>query len=479
MLPNDVLLVIFYFYVNKASSRSYSKGRIEEWQSLVHVCWRWRTIVFGSPRRLNLRLGCTPKTPARDMLNIWPALPLFIWGDRHYPIDGVDNITAVLERSDRVCEIHLGAVSKSHLEAVWAAMQVPFPELTSLKLISDDETVPILPDSFLGGSAPRLEFLQLTRIPFPGIPKLLLSATRLVDLVLFDIPHSGYIPPDAMVTALSTLTSLRYFTLYFQSPQSRPDWASRHPPPSTRTVLPALYYFFFKGVSEYLEDIVSRFDAPGLKQLSIGLFNQVEFDTPQSIQFISRTPRLKAFEKAYLIFANDRAEVDLFSQTPGYGDVLVRVPCKELDWQISALEQLCTSCLPPLDALEDLYIFERQYLRIQWQDNIENALLLELLRPFTGVKNLYVCKGVAQRIWPALRELDEGRTTELFPALQNIFLEELQPTRPVQEDIGQFVARRQATGHSITVSYWKNALLERGPRHDVRSVWRDLQSIIM
>ena len=58
ILPDDVLLRIFDFYVDMG--RLYVKKEIEEWQTLVHVCRRWRGLVLGSPRRLNLRLWCTP-----------------------------------------------------------------------------------------------------------------------------------------------------------------------------------------------------------------------------------------------------------------------------------------------------------------------------------------------------------------------------------------------------------------------------------
>ena len=74
------------------------------------------------------------------------------------------------------------------------------------------------------------------------------------------------------------------------------------------------------------------------------------------------------------------------------------------------------------------------------------ALWLELLQPFTAVKNLY--EGSA----PALQELAGGRTTEVLPVLKNIFLEGLQ-TGTVQESIRQFVATRQAI-RSMTVSNW-------------------------
>jgi hypothetical protein len=113
-------------------------------------------------------------------------------------------------------------VPRSSLEKVLAAMQEPSSELTYLRLSSNEEPVPIVPDSFLGRSAPRLRYLVLDGIPVPGLPKLLLSATNLVELQLSNIPHSGYISPDAVVTALSALTSLQLLQLEFRSPRSHP-----------------------------------------------------------------------------------------------------------------------------------------------------------------------------------------------------------------------------------------------------------------
>ena len=53
-----------------------------------------------------------------------------------------------------------------------------------------------------------------------------------------------------------------------------------------------------------------------------------------------------------------------------------------------------------------------------------------------------------------LKELVEGRMTEVLPALENIFLEELEPSGPVREGIEQFVATRQVLSHPVTVSRW-------------------------
>jgi hypothetical protein len=173
------------------------------------------------------------------MLDIWPVLPLVIVS-RAFDALGADNIIALLEHGDRVRQIDLKDVASSQLKKGLAAMQVPFPELTRLLLRSHDDAMSVLPDSFLGGSVPRLRYLLLDRIPFPGLPKLLLSADHLDDLHLENIPHSGYILPEATVTALSTLTSLEQLSMEFQSPLSCPDRASRRPPPPTRAVLSVL-----------------------------------------------------------------------------------------------------------------------------------------------------------------------------------------------------------------------------------------------
>jgi hypothetical protein len=193
VLPDDILLEIFDFYVDKSPSYE-DKTETESWQLLVHVCRRWRTVVLGSPRRLNLRLVCTPETPAKDTLDVWPALPLIV--DAYVISSGVGNIIAALGHTNRVCQVNLWRVAGWQLEQVLPAMQVPFPELTDLYLSSNGETpVPVIPDSFLDGSAPRLRYFELNAIPFPGLPKLLLSSAHLVRLHLFNIPHSGYISP--------------------------------------------------------------------------------------------------------------------------------------------------------------------------------------------------------------------------------------------------------------------------------------------
>ncbi len=443
VLPDDVLLEIFDFYMDMDPSYG-GKTEIEAWQSLVHVCRRWRSLVFGSPRRLNLSLFCTPETPVRDTLDVWPALPLLIKGS--ITLSSVaDDIIVALGQSNRVRQVSLFSLADWQLEEVLGAMQEPFPELTRLELISDGETPPVAPNSFLGGSAPRLQFFQLSGIPFPGLPKLLSSATHLFHLDLSNIPHSGYISPEAMTALLPVLPSLQTLYLQFQSPQSRPDLESRRLPPSKRSVIPTLKHFAFKGVVEYLEDLVPFIDAPQLHYLYITFFNQIDFDGPRLAQFISRTRTLEEHE-AQVQFDDNTACVRLSSPLKHFE---IEISCNKPDWQLSSVAQVCNTCLPRLSMIEDLYI-EHHYSRLVWKnDAIENTLWLELSLPFLAVKNLYLSKESAPGIAATLQELGG---TQVLRSLQNISVEGLGLSGPFQENIGQFVAARQISSHPVTIS---------------------------
>jgi hypothetical protein len=455
MLHDDILIEIFDLYVIE------SFHQIQEWITLAHVCQRWRSVVFQSPHRLNLRLLCGPNTLARGTLDIWPPFPLIIRCVNaifHDEPTSLDNIIAALELNDRVCQIQLNFFSSSHMGYVAdsAAMQKPFPDLTDLWLgtRSADGPGPILPESFLGGTAPRLRSLLLEDVTIPGLPKLLMSATHLVKLDLYNIPVSGYIPPEAIATSLSALTSLEYLRLHFRYPRRRPALDRRLPPPPTRSILLSLTKIEFKGASEYLEEILARIDAPRLEKFHMTFFNQLIFDTPQLFQFISRRPTLRASEKCHIAFGSEAIIVKFPSHASDDDVLSVEISCTTSEWQLSSAEQILTSSLPPISTLEDLYISKNQGIPPRWQDDVENTQWLELLHPFAAVKNLYLCDEIVPRIAPALQELVGERATEVLPILENIFLEGLQQSRPLPEGIEKLFAARQFTSHPVGVSRW-------------------------
>ena len=125
MVPDVVLLEVFDIYV----FCTYSS----EWITLVHVCQKWRNVVFGSPLRLDLQLRCSPSTPVKETLDVWPPLPIFAQSFGHEKW-GVDNIIAALQHSDHICQLELiGTIPSPEMEEVLVAMQQPFPELKRLK----------------------------------------------------------------------------------------------------------------------------------------------------------------------------------------------------------------------------------------------------------------------------------------------------------------------------------------------------------
>jgi F-box-like len=456
ILPEDVLLEIFDIYVDP--TRKYYG--LEAWCTLVHVCRKWRNIVLESPLRLNLRIRCHPATPVREKVDIWPALPIVLMqcDDDWQSKWGVDNVAVALEQNNRICQINLWSVPTSLMGEILAAMHKSFPVLTYLDLGTEDETLVTLvdPDLFLGGSAPCLRFLQLASIPFPGLPNLLFSATHLADLRLYNLSHSGYISPEAMVSCLSTLTRLETLILEFEPPESFPVREHRRPPPPTLTLLPALTRLHFRGVSEYLEDLVVRIDTPLLDNFEITLPHQFIPDTAQLAQFIGRASKLKAHDGAHVVFHDSGVRLTL----PRIFEKRLEISYEVVNWQVSSVAQVSTLLSQAFSAtVERLYICD-DYAYWRGDIRVVNNHWLEFLRPFTSVKSLYLSRVIVQRIAPALQGLIGERVAGVLPALQTLFLEDLKLSGPVQEAIGSFVSRRQFSSHPVAVSQWNKKQVE-------------------
>ncbi|KAH9971233.1 hypothetical protein BGW80DRAFT_1561745 [Lactifluus volemus] len=236
-LPDDVLLVIFAFYQVVIDQ---DKDEFPwNWEKLVHVCQRWRYLIFESPIHLNLQLFCTTLTPVRKLLDVWPPFPLVIldynkygWSELdEFDEAALDNTAAALEHRDRVHRISISYPSNSLRKRILTAMQEPFPALRSLSFRLHEGLSgrgDHLPATFLNGSAPCLQHLAFLSVSFPLLPRLLSSTSDLTSLHLNDIPNSGYIPPEEMATSLSALPKLKSLIISFRlspllHPQSKID----------------------------------------------------------------------------------------------------------------------------------------------------------------------------------------------------------------------------------------------------------------
>jgi hypothetical protein len=437
MLPDNVLLEIFDF------DNYWS----HEWKRLVHVCQRWRHIIFASPLRLDLTLLCSYGTPVRKNLGYWPSFPIIVdyltWNGTGRALDYEVDITAALEHRDRIRSIKL-AVTGSLLGILTSVMQEPFLALTDLWLSSKDSDMnaPFLPEILLGGSAPSLREIYLVGVSFPALPTLLLSANDLVCLRLEDIPQGGYISPEAMVTVLAASTRLDSLWIRFKSPTSRLELISL--PFLTRDVLLSLTSFNFRGSSEYLERLLVRIDTPRLQCFEITYFNQLDFFVPRLSQFIGRTANL---ELAQCRRAQARFHINDVSLELGEGHspsrLILHISCKWVDWQVSHLARILGQSPAIVAGVVHLYIVD-MHLEPGWQDDIDDIDWLQLFRPFTAVKKLHGSEQLARHIALALDAASGEMVTEVLPDLV-LFSLEAQPLRSSDHSI----TTRQLSGRRV------------------------------
>ena len=406
---------MFDFYRNSDDDTSLP---VWKWHILGHVCQRWRRIVLASPHRLNLQILCTCSTPARKLLYIWPALPIVLSYYSRSIRSNADDAIAALEHPNRVCNVTLD-VTGPVLEKMAKEMQVPFPVLTQLYIVITPGVGNTLPREFLGKSAPSLQEIYLYGVPYPSLPRLLLSASNLVELLLRNIPPTGYISPEAMVVGLAALPKLKFFSIEYQSVSSRPDRI--HPPPATRTVLPSGMWLEFKGASEYLEGLVSLIDCPQMEWICINYFNQfADFQASELSQFIDRSvgPQATLFRHATVSFSRRVVSFILSPHANHEGHVCITTICEGIDWQVSHMTHLLSQFSVALSNVVHLNLTNLSNLegQLEGMDDIEWRDLLHL---FSAVKTLHVSRKLTEHVSLALEDITGGM---VLPSLDSIRL---------------------------------------------------------
>ena len=137
------------------------------WYRLVHVCQRWRYLVFASASNLHLFLVCTYGTPVEDMLKQSPLLPLIMDyndQDRNVTVEDEEGILVALQLRHRICRIRLW-IPASNLRKLVVAIDGEFPMLRYLfikPLTKDDQSL-ILPETF---QAPNLRHVALRNVTY-------------------------------------------------------------------------------------------------------------------------------------------------------------------------------------------------------------------------------------------------------------------------------------------------------------------------
>ena len=112
-----------------------------------------------------------------------------------------------------------------------------------------------------------------------------------------------------------------------------------------------------------------------------------------------------------MVFSGAGVRVTLFSSPPRtlpLEGLMLRISCRELDGQLSSLVQLCSSSFPLIPSLDRLDISKRKHSQLHWRNDIENVQWLDILRPLTAVKDLYLSKDFAPGSTGARRVKSDG-----------------------------------------------------------------------
>jgi hypothetical protein len=451
----------------------------------VHVCQRWRYLIFESPTRLNLQLSFSEISPVVELLDVWPPFPFVIGFCLDSPDDhghSIDKLFAALEHHDRVREIHITSPMGFLWEEIAMAIEEsePFPELRSLMLDSDDSRIP-LPATFLNVYAPRLQDLALHSISFPSLPRFLSSTSDLTSLHLYDIPDSGYIPPETMARCLSALPKLESLSMAFEP--SRPHFARPHPqqnnppvPPPIRSVLPALTFLGISAVTGYLEVLAARIDTPVLNRFQITFFyqpdddilfrlfpeNELAFDIPQTARFFGHlewfgpsraTLTLTFHMPSSTSFLLSSCEIS-YSASPHSGSW--NIHCSRLDRQVIAVTQICSQISPFFSSVQSLIIEYGENGEKKWsfrdEDDMDPTLWLQLFHSFPSIQCLTIPGKLEPSIAAALQGLTRESAAEVFPSLHNLSIIGKTSDEAAQQGIESFIIARQQSSHPIALS---------------------------
>jgi hypothetical protein len=461
ILDDDSLLNIFYLYrpfflgedendFNCLHGGRWLWDRGRWWYRLARVCRRWRNLILGSASYLRLTLVCTNGTPIENMLAHSPPLPLTVdYGSK----DGIsaedeEGILLALEQRHRVRHLRL-FIPVRNLQKVAMAIDEEFPILEYLILdpLTKDSTVLVLPETL---QAPNLHHLRLAGFACPMRSRLHPTAAGLVTLCLVIIRPSAYFQPNILLQWISFMPQLERLAIVFTFPVPNRDVERQltHTPITTYVTLSNLRFFWFQGVSAYLEAVVCRITTPRLEYLEIQLFKQLTFSVPRLLQFINATENLR-FDSAEIKFSKKRARVQTYIRGTDPFALGVSVDYWRLHWQIFSVAQISNALSQVFSAVEHLTLGHE--VRGQSSDGhnyVDRIEWRKLLRSFSNVKALHVQDGLVEGLSRCLRLEGGELPLELLPELQEL-------TCSGSGDAGDaftsFIDARQNAGRPVTL----------------------------
>jgi hypothetical protein len=222
------------------------------------------------------------------------------------------------------------------------------------------------------------------------------------------------------------MTQLQTLMIVFRFPVPSRDVERQltHTPITTTVILPNLHWFWFRGVSTYLEALVRRITTPRLEKLEIGFFNQLTFSIPRLLQFMNTTENLLEnlrFDRVEFSFYAERVHVRVYPRGAEKDALYISVDCWDLDWQVSSIAQIFNSLSQMFCSVEHLTLEHEEHSRSSEEHNeVERTEWRKLLRLFSNVKTLRIAKGLVGELSRCLQLEDGELPLGLLPELQEL-----------------------------------------------------------
>ena len=472
-IPDEMLLEIFHSYLQHFANDQPLWNKKHKWFKLMHVCRRWRHIVFASSTRLDLCLVVSTSNPGNMNTIFSPHLsPLPIAIEHGYPPSTASHMKAkefgcmlaALKHYNRVRGITFSG-SAPDFDKLFEATKHPFPILEDLELCNLDGRITELklPATFLKGSAPPLRRLQLTRISLTSISSSLLSSAMMLTELCLRI----YTPftTASLLVHLQDMHCLRHLELKLRTWKVPSSINGTMSPTNHEDtfLLSKLTSFHYQGPSLFFSALVAGFTAPSLQDVHFIFDDDDDNDDKVPILHLSRF--LDGVEKLY-------PSVQIISEDD-YFRISLLTHSESIDHPTPSF-RFCSSCSPEsimrmsatlsvklATVKELLMVFIPASYKL-WDDNILSS---SFLRHFRSVKVLRVehedVLAIARILQP-----DDVSALDLLPMLEEIEIRAMwdilsespsqsQPVVFTELAMGafrSFLAARQEAGHPVKIS---------------------------
>ncbi|KAH9052269.1 hypothetical protein EDB87DRAFT_536188 [Lactarius vividus] len=256
------------------------------------------------------------------------------------------------------------------------------------------------------------------------------------------------------------MSQLQTLSLHFLSTR-RQKYSGSPPQSGKRVVLSALTCLRYRGLSNYLDNVVARISAPRLEDIDITFDRQHTIRASELGRFINRIEMQKSHNRAEIL-SSERVISISFTQPQAPTRLKLQVPCEVLDSQLLDMALICNSLSAFLLGVEHLRIGTtqpssgRDHNRTGW---------LYLISHFIGTKWVHISGDHSTNVVYALSL--RMREEVVLPVLHKICIREPKPhCVPLQEAVVSLTHSRSLAGQIIAVEYervWISELHRTGP----------------